>query len=127
VESSHCYPRQTKFFSEVARVLKPKGHFLYADFRGRGALDGWQSDLQSSGLTIVAKTDITASVLRALDLDDQRKHDLLERALPPLLHSSVKDFAAFRGSKMYEGFRSGSLAYFSFVARKTIDTSGRHA
>ena len=35
VEASHAYPTLSKFLSEVARVLKPGGNLLYADFRGR--------------------------------------------------------------------------------------------
>ena len=35
VEASHHYPRFPRFLAEVARVLRPGGHFLYADFRWR--------------------------------------------------------------------------------------------
>lgn len=33
IEASHCYPDFPRFLAEVARVLQPGGHFLYADFR----------------------------------------------------------------------------------------------
>jgi ubiquinone/menaquinone biosynthesis C-methylase UbiE len=33
VEASHIYPNLERFLGEVARVLRPGGHFLYADFR----------------------------------------------------------------------------------------------
>ena len=33
VEASHLYPRFPRFLAEVARVLRPGGHFLYADVR----------------------------------------------------------------------------------------------
>ena len=33
IESSHGYPRFSRFLAEVARVLRPGGHFLYADLR----------------------------------------------------------------------------------------------
>ena len=33
VEASHCYPSFPRFLAEVARVLRPGGHFLYADLR----------------------------------------------------------------------------------------------
>ena len=33
VEASHCYPDFPGFLVEVARVLRPGGHFLYTDFR----------------------------------------------------------------------------------------------
>jgi len=32
VESSHCYPSFATFVAEVHRVLRPGGHFLFADF-----------------------------------------------------------------------------------------------
>ena len=35
VEASHAYPRLPRFLAEVVRVLRPGGHLLYADFRGR--------------------------------------------------------------------------------------------
>ena len=35
VEASHLYPDVPRFLAEVARVLRPGGHFLYADFRRR--------------------------------------------------------------------------------------------
>ncbi len=35
VEASHAYPRFPRFLAEVVRVLRPGGHFLYADFRDR--------------------------------------------------------------------------------------------
>lgn len=33
VESSHCYGNVETFFREAARVLRPDGRFLFADFR----------------------------------------------------------------------------------------------
>src|SRR2546427_8923559 len=33
LESSHCYGSLTKFLSEVYRVLRPDGHFLFSDHR----------------------------------------------------------------------------------------------
>ena len=33
LESSHCYGSMTKFLSEVYRVLRPDGHFLFSDHR----------------------------------------------------------------------------------------------
>ena len=43
VEASHCYPNFPGFLAEVARVLRPGGHFLYADFRFRPDLPAWES------------------------------------------------------------------------------------
>ena len=37
VESSAAYPHFSRFLAEVARVLRPGGHFLYTDLRPRTA------------------------------------------------------------------------------------------
>src|SRR5437764_460521 len=97
------------FNDPASRVLKPGGHFLYADFRSRDSVDSWRQTLTVSGLTIRAETDITSAVIRGLDSDDDRKRAIIERAVPKILHNSIRDFAALRGSKMYNAFLSGSL------------------
>jgi len=118
IESSHCYPHLAAFFSEAARVLKPGGHFLYADFRYRSDVGSWRQTLRASGLAIKAEADITSGVVRGLDTDNDRKLAIIDRAVPKILHSSIRDFAALRGSKMYNAFLSGSLTYLSFVTQK---------
>ena len=118
IESSHCYPHISLFFNEVARVLRPGGHFLYADFRDRKQIDSWRRTLRASGLAIVAETDITVNVVRALDAESERKVALIDRDLPKIFRRSLLNFAAVRGSKMYRAFCAGSLAYISFVAQK---------
>ena len=44
VEASHLYPDFPKFLTEVARVLRPGGHFLYTDFRPRSEVAEWEAD-----------------------------------------------------------------------------------
>ena len=119
IESSHCYPHLSVFFNEVARVLKSGGHFLYADLRARDQVDSWRQTLKGSGLTIKAEADITSGVIRGLDADNDRKRAIIERTVPKILHNPVRDFAALRGSKMYNAFLSGSLAYHRFVLKKS--------
>jgi len=41
IEASHCYPDFPAFLLEVARVLRPSGHFLYADFRFSDGFSTW--------------------------------------------------------------------------------------
>jgi len=119
VESSHCYPSFEKFLSEVRRVLRPSGHFLYADFRGRAEIETWRNALRDSGLAVLRETDITSNVLASLDRDNDRKLDLIHRLIPRVLRPSFLDFAAVRGSAIYEAFQSGRLVYISFVLLKS--------
>lgn len=118
VESSHCYPSFERFLAEVRRVLRPGGHFLYADFRDRGGLDGWRRSLRESGLSVLRETDITACVVAALERDDERKLALIHKLVPRSLRASFLDFAAVRGSSLFEAFRSGRLVYMSFTLQK---------
>ena len=118
VESSHCYGSMSAFLREVARVLKPGGHFLYADFRDGKKIDPWRDQLVASGLHIVSETNITPNVLDALDADNDRKMALMEKLLPKRLLGSFRDFAATKGSLVYEEFRNGGMQYFHFVLRK---------
>jgi SAM-dependent methyltransferase len=118
VESSHCYPSFEKFLFEVQRVLRPGGYFLYADFRERARLNEWHQALRSCKLAVLRECDITSNVLTALDLDNDRKRELIDQLIPRVLRSSFLDFAAVRGSALFEAFRSGKLVYVSFVLRK---------
>jgi ubiquinone/menaquinone biosynthesis C-methylase UbiE len=118
VESSHCYPSFEKFLSEVCRVLKSGGHFLFADFRSRAEIDAWRTAWRHSGLTILAETDITRNIVAALEKDHDWKLELIRRIIPRLLRPSFLDFAAVRGSSVFEAFRSGQLVYMSFVLTK---------
>jgi SAM-dependent methyltransferase len=118
VESSHCYPNLQTFFREVHRVLKPEGHFLYADLRERGGIAEWVNSLRESGFSLPREEDITPQVLSALDKDNDRKIRLINSLVPAVLRSSFEDFAGIKGSRIYESFHTGSLRYMRFDALK---------
>jgi len=121
VESSHCYPSFDRFLAEVRRVLRSGGFFLYADFRSSENANSWSESLRQSGLTIIRETDITANVVTALDRDNERKLGLIQRLVPRPLRASFMDFAAVRGTALYEGFKSGAMTYRSFVLQKPVN------
>ncbi len=118
VESSHCYGSIETFFREVHRVLKPGGHFLHADFRDTEQVPTWREQILASGLQIVQETHITPDVLAALDADNERKLTLMRQLIPARIQSSFQDFAAVRGSVVYEHFRCDRMRYFVFALRK---------
>jgi len=120
VESSHCYASMHEFLSEVRRVLKPGGVFLYADLRAKQDHQTLQSQLANCRMRMVAETDITANVLSALEADHDRKSALIRRLIPKPLLASFNDFAGTRGSAIYEGFRLGTFTYRTFLLEKGI-------
>lgn len=118
VEASHCYPDFAAFLAEVARVLRPGGHLLYADFRFREDFEKWESAIAGAPLEIVATKDIRDQVLRGMECNAIRSEMLVRERLPKLLHAVGRDFAGIPGSRVYEALNSGELSYRSWCFRK---------
>jgi len=119
VESSHCYGRLDAFLSEVRRVLRPDGHFLYADFRPRDEVDGWRRALLAAGFAIRAERDLRPGVVAALDADEGNKRDLIARLIDRPLTGIFGEFAALSGSELNAALRRGDLDYRAFVLTPT--------
>jgi ubiquinone/menaquinone biosynthesis C-methylase UbiE len=118
VESSHCYGSMERFLSEVNRVLRPGGHFLFADFRRADRLDELRRHLSACGMELVEDEVITPNVVAALEEDSSRKLGLIRRYAPWWLHRVFRTFAATQGSQTYEQFRSRQTEYLRCVLRK---------
>jgi ubiquinone/menaquinone biosynthesis C-methylase UbiE len=118
LESSHCYGSMEQFLKEVYRVLRPGGHFLFSDHRDQDKVEILRRQLSQSGLKLEQEADITANVVRALDLDNDRKAKLIEQRCPKLLRRRMEEFAAMKGTKTYESFSTGESRYLSFVLEK---------
>jgi SAM-dependent methyltransferase len=118
VEASHCYPDFRRFLAEVARVLRPGGHFLYADFRFKSDIAAWEAAIASAPLRIVQTRDIHADVLRGMDSNAERNRALVRRHLPRFLYSLGCGFAGVPGYSVYAAFETGELSYRSWCFRK---------
>ena len=118
VEASHCYASFSDFLSEVHRVLKPGGHFLYADFRFSDGLAAWEKDLATGPLHMVRTRDISEDVIRGLDANAERSEALVVNCLPKSLHSLGRDFAGVPGSRIYLALQRGEVKYRSFCFEK---------
>ncbi len=79
VEASHLYPDFSRFLAEVARVLRPGGHFLYADFRRRRDIAEWEAALANGPMRMLSHAVIDAEVLRGNEKNRPRKQDLISR------------------------------------------------
>ena len=118
VEASHCYPDLPRFLAEVARVLRPGGHFLYADLRFRDGLAEWESALAAAPLKIEHTRNINAEVLRGMNRNSARSSALVARRLPKFLHALGRDFAGTQGSRIYNALTTGELSYRSYCFAK---------
>lgn len=123
VEASHDYPDIDAFFNEVQRVLRPGGHFLYADFRAAAACPRWREQIDASGLRVVEEEDITSNVLKGLELNTGRTNDLIARFAPRMLRPLFRQFAGVEGSLIYERFADGRSRYIRYLLRKDRDNA----
>ncbi len=73
---------------------------------------------KDSGLRVVRENDITLNVVRALELDNDRKERLIAQKCPKILKRATQEFAAVKGTRTYETFKSGHSRYLSFVLHK---------
>jgi ubiquinone/menaquinone biosynthesis C-methylase UbiE len=121
VESSHCYGSLPTFLAEVWRVLRPGGHFLYADFRTNETIAAWTGQLRAAGFREHCRHDITDSVLRAMTEDGERRLHLVQSLVPRFLRPAFHQFAGLSGSVVQEEFRARRLTYLSFVLEKPRD------
>jgi ubiquinone/menaquinone biosynthesis C-methylase UbiE len=121
VEASHCYPAFGRFLAEVARVLRPGGHFLYADFRFADRQAEWEKTIAVASLKVLRTRNINAEVLRGMNYNSARSQDLVARYLPIFLHSLGRDFAGIKGSRVHNALNSGELSYRSYCFEKTVN------
>ena len=118
VESARCYSNIFAFFKEVFRVLTPGGSFLFADMIEKNEVQLIEKKLEAAGFEILAKKDITPNVARGLELDSDRRKQLIRKKIPGLLKPSFENFAGTKGTKRFESFNNGRFVYKSYVLKR---------
>ena len=118
VESSHRYPEFHLFLNEVKRILRSGGYFLYTDFRYDWEMNELQKQIEQSGFKIIKEQIITGKVVKALELDDKRKRELVKKLVPGFISKIALNFAGTVGSETYNQFNSGKYEYYSYILRK---------
>ncbi|HJT92309.1 MAG TPA: class I SAM-dependent methyltransferase [Mycobacterium sp.] len=118
VEASHAYSQFSRFLAEAARVLRPGGHFLYADFRGREQFCAWEAAMAEAPMTLVSERVINAEVLRGMERNSQRSLDLIDRCLPAVLRPFGRLFAGVPGSRAYRDVERGLISYRMYCFTK---------
>lgn len=120
VESSVVYENPQRFYFEAARVLRPGGHLLFADYRDQRRIERMRNQLRRTQLEMVKEEDITPNVAAALDLDDERKRRLVGVYLPRFLQEPFLRFAGAKGGDDddHRRFARGAKLYLFCVFRK---------
>ena len=115
VEASHAYGDDATFLREVARVLRPGGRFLYADYRTRRKVPRLEQLAHTAGLRGELR-DITPNVVSACELDAERRRGVIRSGVPwyyrLLFSGSFERYAGLPGTVTFERFRHGDRMYF---------------
>lgn len=118
VESSHRYLNMDQFLSEVSRVLKDDGYFLYTDFRFPEEMPALRKSLNSLDLKLIDEQIINPNVLAALVNDTERRKNLVEKLIPRFLQKTAINFAGVVDSPTYNQILSGELVYYLYIFQK---------
>jgi fatty-acid O-methyltransferase len=111
IESSNHYPQLPRFLAEVARVLRPGGHFLYADSQPPDGVAAWDAALAGASMRMLSQREINAEVMRGMEKNSQRWLDVIDRHTPAFLHGVARDIAGVGGSSAYHELERGELSY----------------
>jgi fatty-acid O-methyltransferase len=117
VESSLNYPDMGKFLSEVVRVLRPGGYFLFADYRKPGRMAAVKAALSAMPLDLVEMEDIASGIIAGLANEEKRKSALIGKLVPGPLRATARRFAG-GGETERALFVSGTKQYIRAVLRK---------
>lgn len=117
VESSHCYPDRRGFFDEVVRVLRPGGHFLYADVVRSERLGRLRAELVGSGLVVCRVEDITLNVMRSRQTV-RAAAEAFTKDVAPALRAQIFHWAAVEGTENYRKLADGRSTYVCVLGRR---------
>jgi SAM-dependent methyltransferase len=90
VEASHQYPHFPRFLAEVARVLRPGGHFLYTDSRRRPAIAEWEAALADAPMRLISERVIDDEAMRGLMANTRRSQELIRHRVPAFLVGLIR-------------------------------------
>lgn len=111
VEASHLYFRFPRFLAEVGRVLRPGGHFLYADLRARNLVAEWEEQLANTPMRMLSQKVIDEQVLRGMEVNSERTEAMINRHVPSFLRGWAGDEAGVRGGRLHQAVQRGEFSY----------------
>jgi ubiquinone/menaquinone biosynthesis C-methylase UbiE len=118
VEAAINYRNVPGFFAEATRVLRPGGHFLYADIRYADEIAAWEADIADIPMRLVSEQVISTEVMRGLEKN--RLSEQINRRLPNIafLRNIADDYAGGPGSLIYRRLQNGEASYRLFCFAK---------
>jgi len=121
VESSHRYENLERFLSEVHRVLRNGGLFLFADYRSKKKLPDLRKTIESALFKVIKEEFINQQVVSALQNDWDKKYQVYKKFAPRFLHNIGLKRVYKEQARLIEKFRSNQKIYFNYILQKQYD------
>jgi ubiquinone/menaquinone biosynthesis C-methylase UbiE len=118
VESSHRYENFDKFISEVYRVLRKGGLFLFADYRSKRKFPTCRMIIEMAQFTIIKEEIINQQVVLALQNDWDNKSKLYKHVVPLIFRNIGLHCASKVQLRLIEKFQSHQKIYFHHICQK---------
>lgn len=123
VEVTHCLIDKESFLSSAARVLRPGGRLLIADFfyhrpDAMHALGKFEAALAASDFTLIANDDWTAAATTAIETDSARRTQVIADHVPSFLQKAALGFASTTESSTYRAMREGRTVYRRYMLER---------
>ena len=118
VESSRCFDNIEQFLVNAYNMLRPGGHFIFADLRDKEEVEVLLKQLENSPFEIVKTTNISKNIIKALDLSSEHLKSYIDAKIPEQMKKAFYQFSAVDGSQRYDAFKNGELEYWSFMLQK---------
>ena len=120
VESSLNYPDFAAFLKEVARLLRPGGHFMFADYRSAKGYLRMKDALEQLNWRVLLAEDISPSIVRGLEHTKVTTREQIQRFVPRFLQTTAIRFARLGKDKDDDAlsFAVGKKRYLAMVLQK---------
>ncbi len=120
VELTHCIIDKVAFLAAIARILRPGGRLLIADFfylrpDVMHALGKFESAVESSNFKTIAMDDWTAGASAAIEADSERRKADIQQSVPGFLRELSIQFASTTHSSTYVAMQAGRTVYRRYV------------
>jgi SAM-dependent methyltransferase len=124
VELTHCIIDKVAFLAAIARILRPGGRLLIADFfylrsDAMHALGKFESAVEGSDFTTIAVDDWTAGATAAIEADSERRKADIQRSVPGFLRELSIQFASTTASSTYVAMQAGRTVYRRYVLERS--------
>jgi hypothetical protein len=86
--------------------------------RRSSGIEALDKNINTSGLDVLKRYEITSQVLQALDQISSTRDAQITSVFPPIFYKAVRDFAAVKNTAVYNMLKDGQMQYLCSLIQK---------